>query len=129
MSFAFYVLSREEKVLILHYFIKIPKLPYEVHHQWNAVQIVRYVVKEGQSINAEIPILIVENWWAEMEILADGRRVLAKNIFDSRLCSGGYVQVGEPIALVLCHAEDAPRSKSNSIIRVLKIEREKPKKR
>lgn len=117
------------KNLMLHYFMKVPELPDEVHHQSNAVEIVRYVAKEGQNINAETPILIVENWWAEMEILAERSGVLATNIFDSRLCLSAYVQVGEPVALVLCDAEDAPHSKSNSMIRVLRMKREKPKKR
>lgn len=80
-------------------------------------------------MKAATPVLIVENWWAVMEILAAGGGLLARNIFDSRFCLGGHVQVGDPIALVLCDPEDAPHNKNNATIRVKKIKREKPKRR
>ena len=115
------------EIEILYYFLKVPELPSEVRHQSNSVNIVEYVAKEGEMVEAGTPIAIVENWWAVMEILANTRGFIAKTFFDSQLTAHAGVQIGDPIALILCDGDEAPQGKVNSAIKVLKLKREKPK--
>jgi pyruvate/2-oxoglutarate dehydrogenase complex dihydrolipoamide acyltransferase (E2) component len=70
--------------VLSYYFVKIPDLPPEAQHQSRAIDIIEYLVAEGDTVAAGTPLARVENWWAVMELDAMGPGILTKSIFRSR---------------------------------------------
>ncbi|MGH2360984.1 MAG: hypothetical protein ACRDGM_10670 [bacterium] len=110
--------------MMLHYFLHMPQLPQEFRHQSNHVEVIRYCVAERQEVAPGTSLAVVENWWGVYEILAPAKATLAKALFDWP--AGATVQVGEPLALMLCDPDDAPQPNTAAGVRVVQVKREKP---
>jgi hypothetical protein len=54
------------------YYFSVPRLPPEVAHQSNLVEIRNYLTAEGSPVDVGSPIALVENYWAVMTLRADG---------------------------------------------------------
>ena len=115
--------------MLVYHFVRIPELPPDVRHQSNFVEIVEYLAAEDRDIGVDTPILRVRNWWAEMEILSGVDGHLVTTIFKGRICVGGSVNVGDPVALVLLDPEDQPKNREIPTLRITKRLHEKPKPR
>ena len=109
---------------MFYYFVTIPELPQEVAHQSNSVELVEYVTQEGQEVGPGTPIATLENWWAVLQIEANGRGYLHKAFFPR----GTHIKIGDPLAVVFCDGEDAPYGRPSSTINVLTLKRRKPTK-
>jgi pyruvate/2-oxoglutarate dehydrogenase complex dihydrolipoamide acyltransferase (E2) component len=108
--------------VLSYYFVKIPILSAEVQHQSHAVDIVEYLVAEGDSVAAGTPLARVENWWALMEFDAVGPGILTKAFFDR----GTRVRIGEPFAIIVCDPESAPAGTESARLRIVGTRRIKP---
>ena len=108
----------------MYYFANIPHLPPSVHHQSGMVEVLKYLVKEGDNVPAGAPLMRVQNWWAIMEIDASGAGVVSKTFFTR----GTHVNVGDPFAIIACDPEDRPRTRTEEtcILRIIERVREKP---
>jgi pyruvate/2-oxoglutarate dehydrogenase complex dihydrolipoamide acyltransferase (E2) component len=73
------------------YFFTIPKLPSEVAHQSNQVEVREYLATEGKTIEPGTPIVLIENYWALMRLKANGNGILKKTFFTP----GTSVKVGD----------------------------------
>lgn len=104
------------------YFFKIPKLPAEISHQSNRVEIGEYLLKEGDPVKPGTPIAIVENYWARMRLKANGKGVLRRTFFRS----GTTVHIGDPIAIIGADGDDIPYDKDYSLLEVIEMKRTKP---
>ena len=105
-----------------YYFFPIPKLDPEVSHQSNQVELVRYVVEEGSEIIPGTPIAIVENYWAVLQIEATNNGIVSKTFFGPHT----WIQVGDPIAIIICDVEGSTSDGPYSVAKVIKIKKEKP---
>ena len=65
------------------YFFTIPKMPKQVSHQSNLVEVQEYLLNEGQAVDIDTPVAMVENYWAKMRLKASGRGV-PKDILQTR---------------------------------------------
>lgn len=74
------------------YYFSVPKLPPEVAHQSNLVEIRNYLGAEGSPVDVGSPIAVVENYWAVMTLKANGKGILKKTFFDR----GTSVKIGDP---------------------------------
>jgi pyruvate dehydrogenase E1 component beta subunit len=108
--------------VILYYYVSVPRLPPAVQHQSDSVEVVRYLVKEGERISAGAPLIQVKNWWAVMEFDAVGAGILSKVFFRR----GTHVKVADPFAIVICDPEDRPRAEESCVIRIIERLRDKP---
>lgn len=63
------------------YYFSMPKLPPEVAHQSNLVEIREYLAGEGSPVDVGSPIAVVENYWAVMTLKANGKGILQEGIF------------------------------------------------
>jgi pyruvate/2-oxoglutarate dehydrogenase complex dihydrolipoamide acyltransferase (E2) component len=98
-----------------YYFVKVPDLPPEVQHQSRAVDIIEYLVAEGDAVAAGTPLARVENWWAVMEFDAVGPGILTKAFFDR----GTRVRIGDPFAIIVCDPESASTSTESARLRIV----------
>lgn len=105
------------------YFIKIPSLPPDVSHQSNLVEVRKYLLKEGDKVQRGTPIVTIENYWALMQLRANGSGIVQKILFDS----GTTVKIGDPIAIIGADGEAIPRSKNDSLLEIVKNKRNKPR--
>jgi pyruvate/2-oxoglutarate dehydrogenase complex dihydrolipoamide acyltransferase (E2) component len=101
--------------MLSYYFVKIPDLPPEVQHRNRTVDIIEYIVAEGDPIVAGTPLARVENWWAVMEFDAVGPGIITKPFFDR----GTSVRVGDPFAIIVCDPERAPTSTESARLRIV----------
>lgn len=104
------------------YFFRVPKLPHEVAHQSGTVDIQKYLISEGQRVGIGTPIALVENYWAVMQINANGNGILKRTFFDA----GSSVQYDDPIAIIICDGEDVPPRDSQATLKVIRMKRTKP---
>ncbi len=104
------------------YFASIPELPPEVSHPNKSVSLVEYKVAEGDQIKLGTPLAIVENYWARMEIDANGEGSVKKTFFEP----GTVVGIGDPFAIVACDGEQVPYGRAYTTIKILAIRRQKP---
>lgn len=109
----------------LWYFVPVPELDRSVSDQSHAVTLVRYLTDEGQWVEPGTPIATVETWWAVLNIEATTKGMLKRTI----LWPDAIVRVGEPIAIIVGDGEDMPYDRPRSVATVVRIKREKPKKR
>jgi pyruvate/2-oxoglutarate dehydrogenase complex dihydrolipoamide acyltransferase (E2) component len=108
--------------VILYYYVNVPRLPSAVQHQSGTVEIVRYLVREGDRVSARTPIVQVQNWWAVMEFDAVGTGFVSKTFFER----GTNVKVADPFAIIICDPEDRPRTEESCIVRIVERLRDKP---
>lgn len=104
------------------YFFPVPELPPEVAHQSNTVDVQKYLLKEGQPISRGTPIALVENYWAIMQLNANGNGILEKIFFDN----GSSVKCGDPIATIICDGDDLIYKKPVATLEIVTIKRNKP---
>lgn len=107
------------------YFVPVPKLPPEVSHQSNNVDLIKYVAAERGKVNIGTPIALVENFWAVIEITATSPGLLKKTFFDSHT----VIPIGDPIAIIEADGENLPYGKDRSKARIVKMKRDKPLKK
>lgn len=108
----------------VYYFVTMPKLPVMLSYRENIVEMVEYTAKEGQHVEAGTGIAVVKNWWAKFQIEATGRGYLSKTFFDR----GTLIEIGDPIAIIICEPEDAKQGQPTASIRVLERLRDLPDK-
>jgi len=101
----------------------VPKLPQEVAHQSNLVEIRNYVAAEGSPIDVGSPIALVENYWAVMTLKANGKGILKKTFFDR----GTSVKIGDPIAIIGADGECVPYGRELAVLEVTEYKRSKHK--
>jgi pyruvate/2-oxoglutarate dehydrogenase complex dihydrolipoamide acyltransferase (E2) component len=109
-------------VMPFWYFFPVPELPREVAHQSGNVDLKRYLVAEGDSVDAGTPIAVIENYWAKMLLKANGKGIVMKTI----LKPGVTAKVGDPIATIGADGEDIPYRKPYAILEVIELKRRKP---
>ena len=107
------------------YYFCVPKLPSEVAHQSNMVEIKEYLVPEGTFVDVGSPVVIVENHWAAMTLKANGKGIIKKTFFEP----GTQVKVGDPIAVVDADGEAIPYDKEYVIVDITEHKRQKPSNR
>ena len=104
------------------YYFPVPKLPAEVAHQSNLVEISNYLAPEGSPVDVGSPITVVENYWAVMTLKANGKGILKKTFFD-RVTS---VKIGDPIAIIGADGECIPYGRELAVLEVTDHKRFKP---
>jgi pyruvate/2-oxoglutarate dehydrogenase complex dihydrolipoamide acyltransferase (E2) component len=104
-----------------HYF-PVPKLPAEVAHQSNLVEIRNYLASEGSVVDVGSPIAVVENYWAVMMLKANGKGTLRKTFFGP----GTSVKIGDPIAIIGADGECLPYGREHAVLEVIEYKRPKP---
>jgi len=105
-----------------YYFVRVPDLPKDVSHQSGTVELVEYSVPEGAIVRKGDVIAIVKNWWAQMNLRAVGPGQVTKTFFDPQT----HIKIGDPIAVVVCDPEDAPKELGTAVLEVIRTIREKP---
>jgi pyruvate dehydrogenase E2 component (dihydrolipoamide acetyltransferase) len=105
------------------YFFTVPALPREVSHQSNTVEIQKYLVREGDKVDIGTPVAVIENYWAVMNLKANGSGLVTKTFFPR----GTGVRVGDPIAIISADGESIPYGKPYSVVEIVKAKREKPR--
>lgn len=108
--------------MILYYYVNVPELPRAVQHQSGSVEVIKFLVKEGDQVSAGTPLMQAENWWAILEFDAVGAGVVSKTFFDR----GTHVKINHPFAIILCNPEDRPRTEESSSVRIVQHVRHKP---
>jgi pyruvate/2-oxoglutarate dehydrogenase complex dihydrolipoamide acyltransferase (E2) component len=103
------------------YFFPVPKLPLEVSHQSNVVEIRKYLASEGSDLDVGTPVVVVENYWAVMTLKANGKGILRKTFFER----GTSVKIGDPIAIVGSDAENIPDAKDLVSVEITERKRQK----
>ena len=106
----------------MYYFVRIPKLPSNLSHQSGSVEVNKYALAEGCRVEKGQTIAVVENWWARMELKSVGSGYIRKTFFEPHAC----VLEGDPIAIVVCDPEDAPRTEATCELKVIESIRQKP---
>jgi len=104
------------------YYSSVPRLPPEVAHQSNLVEIRSYLAAEGSAIDVGSPIAVVENYWAVMTLKANGKGILKKTFFDR----GTSVKIGDPIAIIGADGECMPYGRELVMLEVTEHKRSKP---
>ncbi len=104
------------------YYFSVPKLPQDVAHQSNLVEIKKYLAAEGSPVDVGSPVVIVENYWAVMTLKANGKGVLKKTFFDP----GTSVKIGDPIAIIGADGECIPYGQELAVLEVIERKRPKP---
>jgi len=104
------------------YYFPVPKLPAEVAHQSNLVEIRNYLAPEGSPVDVGSPIAVVENYWAVMTLKANGKGILKKTFFDR----GTSVKIGDPIAIIGADGECIPYGKEPVVLEITEHKRLKP---
>jgi len=94
------------------YYFPVPKLPHEVAHQSNLVEIRKYLAAEGSPVEDGSPVASVENYWAVMTLKANGKGVLRKTFFEP----GTSVKIGDPIAIIGADGENIPYGKELALV-------------
>jgi len=113
--------------MLLYYYLRVPELPAEVAHQSGSVQVLEYLVEEGQQIGSGTPLVRVENWWARMEFDSEGAGVFAKAFFPKALFGDRTpVLIGDPFAIMVCEPEARPHASAGCSLRVVETLRAKP---
>ena len=103
------------------YYFTVPKLPHEVGHQSNLVEIRKYLAAEGSPVEDGSPVASVENYWAVMTLKANGKGVLRKTFFEP----GTSVKIGDPIAIIGADGENIPYGKELALVEVIERKRQK----
>ncbi|HXZ26947.1 MAG TPA: biotin/lipoyl-containing protein [Terriglobales bacterium] len=106
------------------YFVRVPELDPTVQHQSGTVDVVRYLLNEGDQVSPGTPLALVENYWALLRIAATGPGYVSKTFFRP----GMTVKVGDPIAIVNADGEDLPYDKPSATIEVVERKRAKSNK-
>jgi pyruvate dehydrogenase E2 component (dihydrolipoamide acetyltransferase) len=104
------------------YFVTVPKLPAEVSHQSNIVEVQKYLLKEGDPVDLGTAVALVENYWARMRLKANSKGILQKTFFRP----GTHVKIGDPIAIIGADGENLPYDRESSTVEIAEIKREKP---
>jgi len=104
------------------YFVKIPRLPNEVSHRSNLVEVRDYLLKEGDTVSHGTPIVTIKNHSAVMRLRASGGGIVRKVLFDSSTT----VNIGDPVVIIGADGEATPNEGNDSFLEVVKTERNKP---
>jgi pyruvate/2-oxoglutarate dehydrogenase complex dihydrolipoamide acyltransferase (E2) component len=104
------------------YFFSVPRLPAEVAHQSNRVDVKRYLASERTWVDVGSPIAVVENDWAVMILKANGKGFLKKTFFDG----GASVKIGDPIAIIETDGEFIPHGREQVLLEIVQYKRTKP---
>jgi len=104
------------------YYFPVPKLPPEISHQSNIVEIRKYLAPEGSTVDVGTPIAIIENYWAVMTLKANGKGILKKTVFEP----GTSVKIGHPIAVIGCEGENVPSERELASVELTERKRQKP---
>jgi pyruvate/2-oxoglutarate dehydrogenase complex dihydrolipoamide acyltransferase (E2) component len=104
------------------YFFPVPKLPPEVSHQSNVVEIRKYLASEGSAVDVGTPVVVIENYWAVMTLKANGKGILRKTFFER----GTSVKIGDPIAIIGSDGENIPYGKELVSVEMTERKRQKP---
>ncbi|MEO6966482.1 MAG: lipoyl domain-containing protein, partial [Acidobacteriaceae bacterium] len=105
------------------YFVRVPSLAPEVSHQSNSVEVQKYLLKEGAKVKAGTPIVVLENYWATMQLRAQGSGIIKKLLFDP----GTTVKIGDPVAIIQADGDAIPYGKTYSSLEIVKRNHTKPK--
>jgi pyruvate/2-oxoglutarate dehydrogenase complex dihydrolipoamide acyltransferase (E2) component len=108
--------------MILYYYVNVPRLPPAIQHHSGSVQVLKYLVNEGDRVSVGTPLIQAENWWALMEFDAAGAGFVSKTFFSP----GTHVKVGDPFAIIICDPEDRPRTEESCVLRMVENVRVKP---
>ena len=104
------------------YFVRIPRLPTEVSHQSNSVEVRNYLLSEGDTVSRGTPIATIENFWGVMQLKASGSGIVRKIFFDP----GTTVQIGDPIAIIEADGDAIPGDNNHSLVEIVKTKRDRP---
>jgi pyruvate/2-oxoglutarate dehydrogenase complex dihydrolipoamide acyltransferase (E2) component len=104
------------------YYFPVPKLPPELSHQSNTVEVKKYLASEGSVVDVGTPIALVENYWAVMTLKANGKGILKKTIFEP----GTSVKIGDPIAVIGSDGENIPYEKELASVELTEKKKQKP---
>jgi pyruvate/2-oxoglutarate dehydrogenase complex dihydrolipoamide acyltransferase (E2) component len=103
------------------YFFPVPKLPPEVSHQSNVVEIRKYLASEGNAVDVGTPVVVVENYWAVMTLKANSKGILRKTFFER----GTSVKIGDPIAIIGSDGENILDGKDLASVEITERKRQK----
>lgn len=104
-------------------FARVPEPEAQYRHQSNHMSVARYFVKEGGRVAAGEPIVLLENYWARFELVADVPALVAKNLYD--WASGVQLAVGAEVALLAYDDADLRERKPLISVRVATVLRNK----
>jgi len=79
-------------------------------------------LKEGDTVEPDTPIALIENYWALMRLKANDTGILRKTFFTP----GTHVKIGDPIAIIGADGENIPYGKFYSVLEVIEVKRKKP---
>jgi pyruvate/2-oxoglutarate dehydrogenase complex dihydrolipoamide acyltransferase (E2) component len=108
--------------VLIYYYVKVPQLPPDVTHQNGTVEVMEFLVDEGETVAAGYPLVRVKNWWAVIEFDAIDVGVVSKTFFSR----GTSVKIGDPFAVVICEPERRPRTDDTCRLRIVERLRHKP---
>jgi 2-oxoglutarate dehydrogenase E2 component (dihydrolipoamide succinyltransferase) len=106
------------------YFVKVPPLPPEISHQSNSVEVQKYLIKEGARVEEGTPLILLENYWATVQLRVPGQGIVKKLLFDP----GTTVRIGDPIAIISADGEAVPQDKTGPSLEIVRNKRTKPQK-
>jgi len=89
--------------------------------QSNVVEVRKYLLSEGDPVERDSPIVLLENYWAEMRLKTNGKGFLRKTFFRP----GTSVHIDDPIAIIEADGEDIPYGKDYSLLEITRIKRDK----
>jgi pyruvate/2-oxoglutarate dehydrogenase complex dihydrolipoamide acyltransferase (E2) component len=104
------------------YFVKIPKLPANVSHQSNQVEVMRYLRAEGDQVGPGETVAVIQTYWAVMHLKANGRGIVTNTFF----AHPTNVKVGDPIAIIDADGDEIPYGEEYVSLEVVKIKHNKP---
>lgn len=108
--------------MLFHYFLAVPKPDAAAADQSGQVELVEWLVKEGDAVQPGTPVARVHTWWAIVEVRASGRGLIGRLIFNA----GTHVKVGDPMAVVYADGEDIPYDKATSTCHTVQVLPNKP---
>lgn len=102
---------------------RVPEPEPALRHQSNRMSLVRYLVKEGGHVEAGEPFVLLENYWARFELVAEVPALVAKNLFD--WVPGISLEIGSELALLAFDETMLSKGKPLISVRVATVLRNK----
>jgi pyruvate/2-oxoglutarate dehydrogenase complex dihydrolipoamide acyltransferase (E2) component len=81
-----------------------------------------YLIREEQRVEADTPIITVENYWAIMTLKAVGPGIFRKSFFDHH----ETVKIGDPVGIVATDGDDLIYDRDNLTVEIIEIKRTRP---
>ncbi len=104
----------------MYYFVRIPMLPKDFRHQDGEVELIKYFINEGSDVEIGAPIALISNWWAVFELQSISIGSVSKVFFDTDKHKT-FIKIGDPIAIINCSIEDAPKQNETAKLIVKEI--------